>query len=71
MEIGNVYIVKESSGQPRKIKLLEKTKETYYIEFLDSPNKIKDRILISDFKLKYKVIETIGLEIPFLNGKSY
>jgi hypothetical protein len=66
MEIGNVYIIRDTSiGQPKKIKLLEKTKETYYIEFLDSPTKIKNRILISDFKLKYKVIETIGLEIPF------
>jgi len=65
MEVGNVYIVKESFGQPRKIKLIEKTKEIYYIEFLDSPNKIKDRILISDFNLKYRVIETIGLEIEF------
>jgi hypothetical protein len=65
MEVGNVYIVKESSGQPRKIKLLEKTKETYYIQFLDSPTKTKVRILISDFKLKYKIIETIGLEIEF------
>jgi hypothetical protein len=65
MVVGNVYIIKDSSSQPRKIKLLEKTKETYYIEFLDSSNKIKDRILISDFNLKYRVIETIGLEIPF------
>jgi len=66
MEIGNVYIIRDTSiGRPQKIKLLEKTKETYYIQFLDSLNKIKDRILISDFNLKYKVIETIGLEIPF------
>ncbi len=66
MVVGNIYIVKElSSGENRRIKVLEKSKETYFIEFLDSPNKIKDRILISDFKLKYKVIETIGLEIPF------
>jgi len=44
---------------------LEKTKETYYIEYLDSPNKIKDRLLITEFDIKYKVIEVIGLEIPF------
>lgn len=65
MEVGNVYIVKESSGQPRKIKLLEKTKETYYIEFLDSPTKIRDIMFINEFNLKYKIIETIGLEIEF------
>jgi hypothetical protein len=65
MEIGNVYIVKESSGQPRKIKLLEKTKETYYIEFLDSPTKIRDIMFITEFNLEYKIIETIGLEIEF------
>jgi hypothetical protein len=65
MEVGNVYIVKESSGQPRKIKLLEKTKETYYIEFLDSPTKIRDIMFITEFNLKYKIIETIGLEIEF------
>ena len=66
MEIGNVYIVKElSSGQPRKIKLLEKTKETYYIEFLDLKDKPKKTYLINEFKSEYKVKETIGLEIPF------
>jgi hypothetical protein len=65
MEVGNVYIVKESSGQPRKIKLLEKTKETYYIQFLDSPTKIRDIMFITEFNLEYKIIETIGLEIEF------
>jgi hypothetical protein len=66
MEIGNVYIVKElSSGQLRKIKLLEKTKETYYIEFLDLKDKPKKTYLINEFKSEYKVKETIGLEIPF------
>lgn len=66
MEPQNVYIIRDFSiGRPQKIKLLEKTKETYYIEFLDSPNKLKDRMEISDFNLKYKIIETIGLEIPF------
>jgi hypothetical protein len=66
MEIGNVYIIKSYSiGNVKKIKLLEKTKETYYIEYLDSPNKIKDRLLITEFDIKYKVIEVIGLEIPF------
>jgi len=65
MEIGNVYIVKESSGQPRKIKLLEKTKETYYIEFLDLKHKPKKTYLIDNFNSDYKIIETFGLEIPF------
>jgi hypothetical protein len=66
MEIGNVYIVKElSSGQPRKIKLLEKTKESYYVEFLDLKDKPKKTYLINEFKSEYKVKETIGLEIPF------
>jgi len=65
MEVGNVYVVKESSGQPRKIKLLEKTKETYYVEFLDLKDKPKKTYLINEFKSEYKVKETIGLEIPF------
>ena len=65
MEIGNVYIIKDSSGQPRKIKLLEKTKETYYIEFLDLKDKPKKTYLINEFKSEYKVKETIGLEIEF------
>jgi hypothetical protein len=65
MEVGNVYVVKESSGQPRKIKLLEKTKESYYVEFLDLKDKPKKTYLINEFKSEYKVKETIGLEIPF------
>jgi 6-phosphogluconolactonase (cycloisomerase 2 family) len=66
MEIGNVYIVKElSSGQTRKIKLSEKINEIYNVEFLDVENKPKKTYLINKFKSEFKIIETIGLEIPF------
>jgi hypothetical protein len=66
MVVGNVYIVKElSSGQTRKIKLSEKINEIYNIEFLDVENKPKKTYLINKFKSEFKIIETIGLEIPF------